>query len=185
MWLCLRARSVITKSLSEISHLLSFKACEFLWQKKSWKCVAEVDRLGTVERSQLPMPLRWHVWTSQGHSHISTKQSHQMHGLEREEHLGCTWRLPGRKWEPDEWCRRNQEALWLMKIIAMMMTAQIGHPLLGCTSAAGGSRGEERKSWRKLSSSIPGHCFPDLLWRLKRSTMMVKSGHWLQELWHF
>lgn len=150
--------------------------------ENSWKCMGEVGILGTLKSSLLPIPLCGLPRDTATAAPTSLTRCLVWEGRSTGV---CTWRLPGRKWKPDEWCRRNQEALWVMKIITAMMTAQIGHPLPGCASAAGGSQGQERRSWRKLSFSIPGYCFPDLLWRLKRSTMAVKSGHWLQELGHF
>lgn len=92
---------------------------------------------------------------------------------------GWMQRLPGRKWGPDEGAEKK---LWMINIITVTVTAQIGHPLLGCILAAGGSQAEERRSWNRVSFSIPGECFPCLLWRQKRVYMVGKSGPWPQEL---
>lgn len=62
----------------------------------------EGDRWGTLACSPSPVPLRWHVWASQGHSRPSTKELHHTPGLGREEGLGLhaetSWEEKGTRW---------------------------------------------------------------------------------------
>lgn len=173
----------ITEYLPERSHLLvlkhvCFRDREILGRAEVGR---DASRLGTLECSPSPVSLRWHMWASQGHRHPSINEPHQMPSLGREEQLGLhtdnSWEETRTKWV----VHKKPGILWL--IIRVMMTTQIGHPLLWCTWAASGSQGEERRSCR-LSSSIPGGCFPDLPWRQKCCNMVGISGIWLQQLGH-
>lgn len=96
----------------------------------------------------------------------------------------CTQKLPGRKQGPDEWCRKKTE-----RALNDNHHGDDGcteeSQLPGCTPAAGGGQGEERRSWRRLFCSIPGDSFPGLPWRHKRSTTAGKPGPWLHELVDF
>lgn len=126
-------------------------------------------------------PLRWHVWASQGlrhpqHPSAATDSWSGQGGV-----AGAARRnFLGGNLGPDERCRKNQKALCMISM--EMIAAQRSHTLPGCASAAGGGQREERRSWRRLFSPIPGDSFPGLLWRQKRSTTAGKSGPWLQEL---
>lgn len=62
----------------------------------------DADRSGTPVCILSPVPLRWHTWASQEHSHPSTNNLHLMPSLGREEQLGLdaetSWEEMGTRW---------------------------------------------------------------------------------------